>query len=143
MKQKILSTLIFCILLTSFAFSQDGPPNRPPNDGPKDGKRPTAEEMVKMEMKMIKENLNLSETQVTFVQKILEDSYKKMEDNFSNGKKDMDEMTKIMQEKDENLKRVLTEEQWTKYLELKAKNKDKFKQGDKPPSDRQKPKDND
>jgi hypothetical protein len=130
MNKKFLVTLVFCILLTGFAFSQD----RPPMNGPKDGKRPSAEEMVKMEMKMLKQEIDLTETQETFVKKILEDSYKKMEEKFKNGNKDRDEMAKIMKEKDDNLKNVLTDEQWKKYQELKERNKDKFKQGDDKPS---------
>jgi Spy/CpxP family protein refolding chaperone len=129
MKQKILVTLVFCILFTGFALSQDGPPKHS-----KEGKRPSAEEMVKREMKMLKQELDLTGTQETFVQKILEDSYKKMEENFKNGNKDRDEMEKIMKEKDNNLKSVLTDEQWTKYSELQYKMKDKFKQDEDRPS---------
>jgi|WetSurMetagenome_2_1015567.scaffolds.fasta_scaffold46810_3 hypothetical protein len=129
MKKKFLVILVFCFLFTGLTLSQDGPPGHT-----KDKKRPTAEEMVKREMKMLKQELDMTETQETFVRKILEDSYKKMEENFKNGNKDRDEIAKIMKEKDDNLKNVLTDEQWIKYQELKERNKDKFKQGDDRPS---------
>ncbi|MFA5403787.1 MAG: hypothetical protein WC358_02520 [Ignavibacteria bacterium] len=135
MKQKIVVTLLFCLLLTGYVFSQDKPPMR----GPKDGKKPSADEMMKMEMKMLKQELDLTETQITFVKKILEDSYKKMEVNFNSENKDMSEMESITKEKDDNLKRILTDEQWTKYTEIKNKMKDKFGKGDQkqdPPPDR-------
>jgi periplasmic protein CpxP/Spy len=130
MRKKIITTLVFCVLFTGLLYSQDGPPRDGP---PRDGKKPSAEEMVKMEMKMMKQELDLTETQVSFVKKILEDAYKKMEDSFSSGKKDRDEMEKITKEKDDNLKRVLTEDQWTKYEDIKDKMKNKFKEGDQKP----------
>lgn len=135
MRRKILLTLLLCILLTGFVYSQEGPPR----GGPKEGKKLSVEEMVKMEMKMLKQELDLTETQATFIQKILEDSYKKMEENLKSGKKDRDEMEKIMQEKDNKLKDVLTDEQWTKYTEIKDRMKDKFKNKEKPPSGRERP----
>jgi hypothetical protein len=129
MKKKFLVTLVFCVLFSGLAISQDGPPKRS-----KDKKRPSVEEMVKREMRMFKDELEMTETQETFVKKILEDSYKKMEENFKNNNNDKSEMAKIMEEKDNNLKNVFTDEQWTKYKELKEKMKEKFKQGDDRPS---------
>jgi len=138
MKQKILATLIFCLLFTGFVFSQNRP-SKHSKDG--DKKRPTAEEMVKRDMNMFQQELNLTETQKTFTQKILEDSYKKMEELFKSGSKDRDEITKIMDEKDENLKNVFTDDQWAKYQLIKDKRKDKHDiNGDdkqSPPPDRQ------
>lgn len=125
MKKISLAVIIFCFLVTGFALSQNGPPKHK-----KEGKRQSAEEMVKQEMKMLKEDLSLTETQEVFVQKILTDSYKKMEENFKNENKDRDEMKKIMDEKDNNIKSVLTDEQWEKYKAIKDRMKDKFKQGD-------------
>lgn len=129
MKQKIIKLLLLCILFSGVAISQDRPHKQKP-----DKERPSTEEMVKREMKMLKQELDLTETQVTFIQKILNDSYKKMEDNFKSENKDRDEMEKIMQEKDDNIKQVLTEEQLTKYKDMKDKRKDKFNQDDKPSS---------
>lgn len=136
MKKKIIAILMLCFLIaTGYVYSQD----RPPMGGPREGKRPSAEEMMKMELKMMKQDLDLTETQVAFVKKILEDSYKKVEESFQNGKKVIDEMGKIMEEKDNNLKRVLTDEQWTKYKDIKDKMKDRNKRDDNkmpPPPDR-------
>ena len=133
MNQKILAILVLCILFTGLAYSQDRPHKHRTVD-----KKLSAEEMTKTEMKMLKQELELTETQVTFVQKILEDSNKKMEEQFKSDNKDKEVIENILKEKDDNLKRVLTDEQWTKYQDIKDNMKNKNKRGDGPP-DRQKP----
>jgi len=129
---KIFVVAILLSFLTCAAYSQDNrPPNGPPDGPPHDGmKMPPPEEMAKKDMKMLTEELNLTDSQIPFVKKILEDSYKKMQGNFDKGPRGFDEMNKIMEEKDSNLKLVLTDDQWTKYTDLKSKRKNKMKPGD-------------
>jgi periplasmic protein CpxP/Spy len=132
MRQKILAVIVFSILLTGFAYSQDGPPSGgPPSGGPpsgKDMKKMTPEEMAKMELKMFKSELDLTDSQIPFVQKILEESAKKMQSLMDKKtSKDSDEMKALTEEKESNLKSVLTDDQWTKYIAVKSKMKDKQK----------------
>lgn len=135
MKQKFLAIIVLSILITGFAYSQDRPPMGGPKDGPKDGKKLTAEEMAKQELKMFKSDLELTESQIPFVQKILEESAKKMQTLMDNKEsKDSDEMKTLMEEKDNNLKSIFTEDQWAKYKELKSKMKSKQKEGNRPSS---------
>jgi hypothetical protein len=134
MKQKISAILVCFILFTGIALSQDGPDKHS-----KERKKFSADDMVKRDMKMLKSELDLTESQATIVQKVLQDSYKKMEEQFKSGNKDRDAIENIMEEKDSNLQKVLTDEQWTKYKELKSRNKDKFRNGDDkqpPPPDK-------
>ena len=136
MKQKILATLVFCVLLTGLAISQDMPPRHSKGD-----KKFSADDMVKRDMQMYQKELDLSESQATIVQNILKDSYKKMEELFKSGSKDKDEIANIKNEKDENMKKVLNDDQWAKYQLIKDKRKDKHdKNGDdtqSPPPDKQ------
>jgi len=99
----------------------------------KEGKKRNPEEMVKKEMSMLKSELDLTETQVTFIQKILDESAKKMQAQMESGSKDFEEMKKLMDEKDSKIKSVLTDEQWDKYKAIKDKFKDNFKNNDGPP----------
>jgi hypothetical protein len=132
MKMKIFVVVVLLSVLTCSAYPQDNrPPNGPPDGPPRDGlKMPSPEEMAKKDMQMLTEELGLTNGQIPFVKKILEDSYKKMQSNFEKGPQGFDEMNKVMEEKDENLKLVLTDEQWIKYKDLKSKRKDKMKPGD-------------
>jgi periplasmic protein CpxP/Spy len=128
MKKKILAIILFGLLLTGYSYSQDRPPMRE-----KEGKKRNPEEMVKKEMSMLKSELDLTETQVTFIQKILDESAKKMQAQMESGSKDFEEMKKLMDEKDSKIKSVLTDEQWDKYKAIKDKFKDNFKNNDGPP----------
>ncbi len=119
-------------LLAGLAYSQDDrPPMGPPD---RQGPKRSPEEMIKQEMKMLTEELNLTDSQVPFVKKILEDSHKKIQNSMESNKKDFDAMKQIMDERDNSLKLVLTEEQFEKYKDIKAKNKMKMKH-DGPPKD--------
>jgi periplasmic protein CpxP/Spy len=128
MKKKILAVILFSLILVGYSYSQDRPPMRE-----KEGKKRNPEEMVKKEMNMLKSELDLTETQVTFIQKILDESSKKMQAQMESGSKDFEEMKKLMDEKDSKIKSVLTDEQWDKYKEIKEKRKDKFNNNDGPP----------
>ena len=128
MAKKIFAVMIFCILVTGISFGQDRPPMRE-----KGKKKMNPEEMVKKEMEMMKKELDLTETQETFIKKILDESAKKMQEQMQSESKDKDAMRKIQEDKEEKLKTVLTEDQWDKYKVMKEKHKDKFKDGDNPP----------
>ena len=128
MVKKILIAAALFLLLAGVSSAQDGPPPRDKGD-----KKMNPEEMAKRELKMLTKELDLTDTQVTFVQKILEESAKQMKEQMQSGTKDFDAMKKIQEDKDSKLKSVLTDEQWDKYKEIKDKRKDKFKNGDNPP----------
>jgi Spy/CpxP family protein refolding chaperone len=128
MKKKILAVILFSLIITGYSYSQDRPPMHD-----KEGKKRNPEEMVKKEMNMLKSELDLTETQVTFIQKILDESSKKMQAQMESGSKDFDEMKKLMDEKDSKIQSVLTDEQLDKFKDLKKKRKDKFNTNDGPP----------
>lgn len=140
MKTRILLAVMLIAFLAGSAYSQDDrPPMGPPDrQGPPDkqGPKRSPEEMLKQEMKMLTEELNLTDTQIPFVKKILEDSQKKMQSNMDKESRNFDEMKQIMDERDNNLKLVLTEEQFGKYKDIKSKNKFKMKH-DGPPREKE------
>jgi len=127
MKSKILAVVILCLLFAGISIAQEGPPHR------KDGEKPNPEEMVKKEMKMLKKELELTESQEAFVKKILDESAQKMKALMESGSKDFDEMEKLKEDKDTKLKSVLTDEQWEKYKKFKDRRKDGFRDNDRPP----------
>jgi Spy/CpxP family protein refolding chaperone len=137
MKLKILMMLVFSFLLISFINAQDRPPNRPPNDK----KMPSPKEMAKKELGELKDELNLTDNQIPFVQKILEDFYKNMQSLFESGSPSRDDIDKLVADKDNDIKSVLSDDQWSKYLDFKEKHKNDIKHGpgDKGPGDRQPP----
>jgi len=139
MTKKLLFMLVFSILITGFIYGQDGPPRRPHDNK----KMPSPEEMAARELGDLKDALSLNDDQVPFVKKILQDFYKNMQSLFDSNEMNPDNMDKIVADKDSDMKSVLTDDQWTKYLDFKEKHKNKFKPGpgdhgpgDKPP-DRQ------
>lgn len=129
MTKKFFAVIIICLMFAAISYAQhDKPPMQK-----KDGEMPNPEEMVKKEMKMLKKELDLTETQEAFVRKILEESAQKMKSLMESGSKDFEEMKKLKDEKDTKMKSVLTEEQWEKYKEIKDRGKEKFRSGDGPP----------
>jgi len=95
MKKKILAVIILCLITTGISFAQEGPP-----PGRRDGEKQNPGEMVKREMKMMKKELELTETQEAFVKKILEESAQKIQALMESGSKNFEEMEKIKEEKD-------------------------------------------
>ncbi len=92
--------------------------------------KPSAKEMVKEEMKILKSEMDLSESQLTFIQKILEDTYKKVEENFTSKEKVM----KLFEERDSNIKLLLSDEEWKKYVKIREIMD--VKRNEPPPRDR-------
>jgi len=134
MKLKILLSLIICLFLISSNYGQDRPPMRPP-----DKDMPSPEEMAKKELNDLKDELQLTDIQIPKVQQIIENSCSEMRKLMQSNpeSRDMTEIDKIMDKKDENLKLVLTDEQITKYNDFKKKKKKQFKpDGDMPPRNR-------
>lgn len=123
MKLQIFLLLVLSVLFLNTANCQDRPPKEPGKE------KPSAKEMVKEEMKVLESELDLSDSQITFIRKILEDTYKKVEDNYRN----KDEVMKLFEERDNNIKLLLSEEQWKNYQKVR-KIMDMKKQG--PPRDR-------
>ncbi|GEM_PF-6087549 len=116
--------MVFMVLASiSFSYSQD---NRPPMKRDDQPKR-SPEEMLKQEMKILTEQLELTESQIPFVKKILEDSFRKVQSEFDNGSRDIEDINKLMEERDNNLKLVLTDEQFSKYKSIKSDEKIKIK----------------
>ncbi|MBI5402046.1 MAG: hypothetical protein HY959_01480 [Ignavibacteriae bacterium] len=128
MRKKILWALIAFITFTGITLAQEGPPVRK-----NERDKPNAEEMIKKELNMLKHELALTETQEVFIKKILEESLKKIETQMESGEKNIGEVEKLMNEKDEKIKSVLTDEQTEKFNSLKSRKEENFKEGDRPP----------
>ena len=125
MKLQIFLLLAVGLIFVNIANSQDRPPRNTPG---KD--KPSAKEMVKEEMKILKSEMDLSESQLTFIQKILEDTYKKVEENFTSKEKVM----KLFEERDSNIKLLLSDEEWKKYVKIREIMD--VKRNEPPPRDR-------
>ncbi|MCE1164755.1 MAG: hypothetical protein LWX07_05050 [Bacteroidetes bacterium] len=123
MKKNLIYLAVLLIFLAGAAYAQDD------SDSGRNGKKRSPGEMMKKEMQLLKDSLNLTDSQKPFVQKVLEDSFKKMADVRKNNG-GMEEMKSVMDERDTNLKTVLTEEQWAKYNELQKSRRDKFRDDD-------------
>ena len=111
--------VIFCVLLTGYINAQPRDPNKKP---------PTPEEMTTRDLEQLKTELTLTEDQIPYIQKTLLDSYTKIQKLFESDPPDFSKMKAIMDERDENVKLVLTDEQTKKYTEYREKQREKFKQ---------------
>ena len=125
MKSKLILTLIFCVILSGLSYSQDEP-KRDPNR-----KMPSAEEMTKKDLENLKTELTLTDDQIPFIEKVLLDAYTKMQKVFKTQPPDFSQMQTIMEARDSDIKMVLTEEQTTKYTELREKQKKRFNRGNR------------
>jgi hypothetical protein len=125
MKYKIVLFVLFLVFMSGLIYAQDNP-KRDPNR-----KMPTAEEMAKRDMDSLKVVLNLTEDQIPFIQKVLDDSYTKMQKLFQSDPPDFMQMRKIMEDRDNDILTVLTEEQSVKYKDYREKQRAKFRQGDR------------
>jgi len=125
MKSKLILTVIFCVLLSGLTYAQDEP-KRDPNK-----KMPSAEEMTKKDLESLKTELTLTDDQIPFIEKVLLDSYTKMQKVFKTQPPDFSQMQTIMESRDNDIKMVLTEEQITKYTELREKQKKRFNKGNR------------
>ena len=122
MRTKIVLLAVFCILLTGLLNAQDKP-QRDPNK-----KMPSPEEMVTRDIEELKTELTLTDDQIPYIQKVLLDSYTKMQKIFQTDPPDFSQMKAIMDERDENVKLVLTDEQVKKYTDYREKQREKFRQ---------------
>jgi len=129
MKKKFFAVVIICLITAGISLAQN---DRPPMHKKEKG-NPNPEEMVKKELNMLKKELDLTETQETFIKKILDESAQKMKSLMESGSKDFDEMQRLKDEKETKIKSVLTEEQQEKYKAIKDRFKEKFRSGDGPP----------
>jgi uncharacterized protein YeaC (DUF1315 family) len=120
MKQKIIIAFIFIFVLTGVILSQEKSMYES-----SDMSKMTTDEMVSKKLSMLKEELSLTESQTGPVQKILEDYFNKMQQVSEDGSASDDAVAKLKQKKEESLRTVLTDEQWTKYQAMKDKNKNK------------------
>jgi hypothetical protein len=125
MKIKLILVVVFSLLLYGLIYGQDRPP-RDPNK-----KMPSAEEMAKKDLDSLKSELNLTEDQTPFIQKILLDSYTKMQKLFQTDPPDFSQMKTIMDDMDNDIKLVLTDEQIPKYTEYRERQRARFKPGNK------------
>lgn len=125
MKIKLILAVVLCVLLSGISYGQ--------NDNQKDSKRkrPSAEEMTKRDLDSLKSKLTLTEEQIPFIEKTLSQSYTKMQKVFQADPPDFSQMKTIMDERDENIKMVLTEEQIKKYTEYRENQMSRFKQGNR------------
>jgi len=117
MKQIILISA-FLILLGGKLFAQDVEPKRTP------------EERARIQTEWMKQSLNLNESQLTQIEPLNLKYVKKMEEvktipgKFGKLKK----AKSIMDEKDNELKKILTKDQFNVYLEKREELKDKLKE---------------
>jgi hypothetical protein len=125
MKSKLLLLVVFCILLSGLTYAQDEP-KRDPNR-----KMPSAEEMTKKDLDNLKTELTLTDDQVPFIEKVLLDAYTKMQKVFKTQPPDFSQMQTIMEARDNDIKMVLTDEQTTKYTELREKQNKRFNRGNR------------
>jgi hypothetical protein len=125
MKYKIVLFVLLLVFMSGLIYAQDEPkkdPNR---------KIPSAEEMSKRDMDSLKVVLNLTDDQIPFIQKVLDDSYSKMQKVFQSDPPDFMQMRQIMEARDNDILTVLTEEQAAKYKDYREKQRAKFRQGNR------------
>ena len=83
------------------------------------------QEMIDRQVNMMQENLDLTEEQLVKVKEILTENSDKMmglRDEYGDDREGMrSAMREINESRDTKLKEVLTEEQWTKYEEVREK----------------------
>lgn len=125
MKTRLILLISICVLISGLTLAQ-GDPHKDPNR-----KMPSAEEMTKRDMDNLKTELTLTEDQIPFIEKVLQDSYTKLQKLFQSPPPDFSKMSAIMEERDNDIKMVLTDEQIKKYTELREKQKERFKEGRK------------
>ena len=125
MKTKLILLITICVLISGMTFAQ-GDPHRDPNR-----KMPSAEEMTKRDMDKLKTELTLTDDQIPFIEKVLLDSYSKMQKLFQSPPPDFSKMAAIMEDRDNDVKMVLTDDQIKKYTELREKQKERFKEGNR------------
>jgi hypothetical protein len=125
MKYKIVLFSLVLVFLSGLIYAQDEP-KRDPNR-----KMPSAEEMSKRDMDSLKVVLSLTEDQIPFIQKVLDDSYTKMQALFKSDPPDFMQMRAIMEARDNDILTVLTEEQSAKYKDYREKQRAKFRQGNR------------
>jgi hypothetical protein len=125
MKYKMILFVLLFIFLSGIIYAQDKPP-RDPNK-----KMPNAEEMAKRDMDSLKVILNLTEDQIPFIQKVLDDSYAKIQKVFQTDPPDFMQVMKLMEERDNDVLTVLTDEQTVKYKDYRERQRSKFRQRDR------------
>jgi len=121
MKFRILITISFLLLFAVTLSAQDDH-NR---------KMPSVDDMVKRDMDSLKVNLNLTDDQIPFIQKILTDSYTKMHKLFESDTRDFSQIGKIMEDMDSNIISILTEDQSVQYRAYRERQRARFRQGNK------------
>ncbi len=126
MKYPIVLFISFLMILSVLTYAQDDRPPRDPNR-----KMPSAEEMSKRDMDSLKAVLNLTEDQIPFIQKVLDDSYGKMQKIFQSNPPDFSKMRELMEARDNDILTVLTEEQAVKYKDYREKQRGRFRQGNR------------
>lgn len=118
-KISIMLVAMFAIMFA--ANAQEGRPQR--TEGERPG-RPSMEEMQKRQLESMKEALTLTDDQVAKVKVINEEAGKKNRALFENREPGQDrsvmreKMTEIRNEQNKKLKKVLTEEQYTKWTKM-------------------------
>jgi periplasmic protein CpxP/Spy len=128
MKTKIRFILMICLMMIASVIYAQVPP------GP--GGPMSKEEMAKMETSRMKEDLKLTDAQVSAVEKIslkyagiMEDIFKKNSGNFAAVQKKMDEMET---DKSAELKKVLTVQQFADYEKQVKERQERMKNGGGP-----------
>ena len=131
MKLKIAAIVIFCVFVTGYTYSQVMWHNHQhqKHQGQDENKIPP-EEIAKTEMDKLTTGLDLTKGEIPFVQKILEDYYNQRQSNIDKGSVNRDDMISLTQEKENNLKLVLTDDQLTKYQVIKTENRKNYQQRD-------------
>jgi hypothetical protein len=126
MRTKILTFFISAMMISVLSYSQGG------QDGQGQGRRDfDPEEMAKKNTDAMKERLELTETQLTKVEKINLTAANKMKDTFDNAMGDREamrsSMMKVNEETNKELKAVLTAAQWEEYEVMQKERREQMK----------------
>lgn len=126
MRTKILTFFISAMMISVLSYGQGG------QGGQGQGRRDfDPEEMAKKNTDAMKERLELTETQLTKVEKINLTAANKMKDTFDNAMGDREamrsSMMKVNEETNKELKAVLTATQWEEYEVMQKERREQMK----------------
>ncbi len=132
MKLNKVILLIVCLFITAFAYAQEDPTtghhqHKGKNQNQTDQtSKPTSQDMMVRELDNMVKQLSLSDSQTVQVKDILTNFHQNMDQLMQKKDKSKDDMKMLMDSRDNSLKAVFTDDQWTKYQDMKKQMKNKF-----------------
>jgi len=128
--------IIFCLMISAFVYAQEEPNtgqmpprgghHQPGNNQTDNNYKPTSQDMIVRELDDMVKQLSLSDSQTVQVKDILTNFHQSMDQMMQKKDKSKDDMKMLMDSRDNSLKAVLTDDQWTKYQDMKQQMKKKF-----------------